>query len=823
MQSVKKHRNSQPGFADLLNYAAVIDDGIVINKDGSIMAGWFYRGSDTYSATAAEMNAESLKINKVMASLGSGWMLHCDSIRLPAPRYDAHERSRFPDPVCEAIELERKHYFDGLGNSFESSYVMVLTYLPPFLAQKKIADMMFDSGDKNSKKTSSSTHADKILSSFKDKLSEIETLLSNVLVMRRLRTVTYIGDDNLEHQTCELTSYINRCITGKNNAINLPPVAMYLDSILGGCDFYSGVTPRVGDQYIIPVAITGFPAESMPAVLQALDTIDTEYRWSTRYIFMDEHESLKHLDKYRKKWKQKVRGFMDQIMKTSKGTINTDAANMAAQTESAINDVNSSLVAYGYYTAQIIINDSDLERATETAKDIVRRIDKMGFNARIETVNAVEAYLGSLPGHGIYNIRRPMINTLNLAHLLPTAAIWPGERDNPCPFYPVDSPALMQCATHGSTPFRLNLHVGDLGHTLIIGPTGAGKSTLLAIIAAQFRRYRGANIFAFDKGNSLLALTEACQGAHFDIAGENSKLAFAPLTHVHTKTERAWFEQWIEQILQLQGLVVTPLHRNQIRDAAISTLENNGRTLTDFANSVQNMEIKQALENYTVAGSLGDLLDAEHDGISLSSFTTFDIDHLMALDDKYALPVLDYLFWRVEKRIADQKGKPSILILDEAWLMLSHPVFIKKIKEWLKVLRRSNTAVIMATQSISDAAQSGILDVIKESAATIIYLPNSNAMDEDIKPVYKRMGLNDREIFILANAERKRQYYYTSANGKRLFELALGRVALAFVGASGKEDLARIALLKEQYGMDWPQQWLYEKNINVKLSQKEAA
>lgn len=823
MQSVKKHRNSQPGFADLLNYAAVVDDGIVINKDGSIMAGWFYRGSDTYSATAAEMNAESLKINKVMASLGSGWMLHCDSIRLPAPRYDAHERSRFTDPVCEAIELERKHYFDGLGNSFESTYVMVLTYLPPLLAQKKIADMMFDSDDGKKIKSSSSAHAEKILSAFKDKLSEIETLLSSVLVMRRLKTITYIGDDNLEHQACELTSYINRCITGKNNVINLPPVAMYLDSILGGCDFYSGVTPRVGDQFVIPVAITGFPAESMPAILQALDTIDTEYRWSTRYIFMDEHESLKHLDKYRKKWKQKVRGFMDQIMKTSKGTINTDAATMAAQTESAINDVNSSLVAYGYYTAQIIINDSDLERATETAKDIVRRIDKMGFNARIETVNAVEAYLGSLPGHGIYNIRRPMINTLNLAHLLPTAAIWPGERYNPCPFYPTNSPALMQCATHGSTPFRLNLHVGDLGHTLIIGPTGAGKSTLLAIIAAQFRRYHGANIFAFDKGNSLLPLTEACNGAHFDIAGENSKLAFAPLTHVHTKTDRAWFEQWIEQILQLQGMKVTPQHRNLIRDAVTSTLENKGKSLTDFVNSVQDMEIKQALENYTVAGSLGDLLDAEHDGISLSSFTTFDIDHLMKLDDKYALPVLDYLFWRVEKRIADQKGKPSILILDEAWLMLSHPVFIQKIKEWLKVLRRSNTAVIMATQSISDAAQSGILDVIKESAATIIYLPNKNAMDDDVKPVYKRMGLNDREIFILANAERKRQYYYTSANGKRLFELALGRVALAFVGASGKEDLARIAQLKEQYGSDWPQQWLYEKNINVKLSTKEAA
>ena len=123
----------------------------------------------------------------------------------------------------------------------------------------------------------------------------------------------------------------------------------------------------------------------------------------------------------------------------------------------------------------------------------------------IETINTLDAYLGSLPGHGVENVRRPLINTMNLADLLPTSSIWTGSATAPCPMYPPLSPALMHCVTVGATPFRLNLHVRDLGHTFMFGPTGAGKSVLLALMALQFRRYAGSQVFAFDFGGSIRA------------------------------------------------------------------------------------------------------------------------------------------------------------------------------------------------------------------------------------------------------------------------------------------------------------------------------
>ena len=236
------------------------------------------------------------------------------------------------------------------------------------------------------------------------------------------------------------------------------------------------------------------------------------------------------------------------------------------------------------------------------------------------------------------------------------------------------------------------------------------------------------------------------------------------------------------------------------------------RTLSEFSVTIQDEQIREAIKQYTVDGAMGHLLDAEEDGLLLSDFTTFEVEELMNLGEKYALPVLLYLFRRIERSL---KGQPSVIILDEAWVMLGHPVFRAKIREWLKVLRKANCLVLMATQSLSDAANSGILDVIVESTATKIFLPNIYARDEDTAALYRRMGLNARQIEILATAVPKRQYYYVSENGRRLYDLALGPLALAFVGASDKESVAAIKHLEAGFGPAWVTQWLASRGLNI--------
>jgi type IV secretion system protein VirB4 len=818
---LKKYRSKDAGLADLLNYAAMVDDGVIVGKNGSFMASWLYQGDDNASSTDEQREMVSFRINQALSGLGNGWMVHVDAVRRPAPNYTEAGLSHFTDPVSAAIDEERRRLFEGLGTMYEGYFVLTITYYPPLLSQSKFVELMFDD---EAKAPNHKARTRGLINYFNRECANIESRLSSAVKLSRLRGQKVVNEDGSSVTHDHFLRWLQFCVTGLSHPVILPSNPMYLDAIIGGQELWAGTVPKIGRKFIQAVAIEGFPLESTPGILTALGEQPCEYRWSSRFIFMDTHEAVAHLDKYRKKWKQKIRGFFDQVFNTNTGSIDQDAMSMVADAESAIADVNSGLVAQGYYTSVVILMDDNRDRLDVSARQVEKAINRMGFAARVETINTMEAYLGSLPGHGVENVRRPLINTMNLSDLLPTSTIWTGMNQAPCPMYPPLAPALMQCVTHGSTPFRLNLHVSDVGHTFMFGPTGAGKSTHLALIAAQLRRYPGMTIFAFDKGMSIYPLVKATGGKHYTVAADDDKLAFCPLQFLETKGDRAWAMEWIDTILALNNVETTPEQRNLIGEAIMSlhksAVKNDDAkgtgshpvTISDFVTTVQDNRISEALHQYTVDGTMGHLLDAEEDGLSFSDFTVFEIEELMNLGDKYALPVLLYLFRRIERSL---HGQPAVIILDEAWLMLGHPVFRAKIREWLKVLRKANCLVLMATQSLSDAANSGILDVIVESTATKIFLPNVYARDEDTAALYRRMGLNARQIEILATAIPKRQYYYVSENGRRLYDLALGPLALSFVGASDKDSIATIKTLEAKHGDAWVHEWLAGRGLNI--------
>ena len=806
---LKKYHSKDAGMADLLNYAAMVDDGVIVGKNGSFMAAWLYQGDDNASSTDEQREMVSFRINQALSGLGNGWMVHIDAVRRPAQNYTEAGLSHFPDAVSAAIDEERRRLFEGLGAMYEGNFVLTVTYFPPLLAQSKFVELMFDD---EVKAPDHKARTQGLIDYFKRECVSIESRLSSAVKLSRLRGQKAVNEDGSSVTHDDFLRWLQFCVTGLNHPVMLPSNPMYLDAIIGGQELWAGVVPKIGRKFIQVVAIEGFPLESTPGILTALGELPCEYRWSSRFIFMDAHEAVAHLDKFRKKWKQKIRGFFDQVFNTNTGSIDQDAMSMVADAELAIAEVNSGQVAQGYYTSVVILMDENRNQLDVSARQVEKAINRLGFAARVESINTMDAYLGSLPGHGVENVRRPLINTMNLADLLPTSTIWTGLNQAPCPLYPPLAPALMHCVTHGSTPFRLNLHVRDLGHTFMFGPTGAGKSTHLALIAAQLRRYPGMSIFAFDKGMSIYPLAKATGGKHFTVAADDDQLAFCPLQFLETKGDRAWAMAWIDTILALNNVETTPGQRNEIGNAIMSMYTSGARTLSELSVTIQDEAIREAIKQYTVDGTMGHLLDAEEDGLSLTDFTVFEIEELMNLGEKYALPTLLYLFRRIERAL---HGQPAVIILDEAWLMLGHPAFRAKIREWLKVLRKANCLVLMATQSLSDAANSGILDVIVESTATKIFLPNVYARDEDTAVLYRRMGLNARQIEILATAIPKRQYYYVSENGRRLYDLALGPLALAFVGASDKDSVATIKTLEAKFGDAWVHEWLAGRGLNL--------
>ncbi|EGN2600652.1 transporter [Salmonella enterica] len=825
MLKLAPFRSKAAGLPDLLNYAALIDEGVVLGKDGSLLAGFFFRGDDSASATESERNYLTALVNTYLARFGGGWASWTDAARVSSPGYPEPQESHFPEPVTALIDAERRATFEALDAHFETEYALILQYLPPTQRNSKFGDMVYDDDGQDDVAL-----ADRHLSDFKKRLEDLEDGLGDLLHMHRMATVR-VERDGESYDSDELVNYLHFVLTGEAVALRIPDCPMYLDAWLGYPELWPGDTPKVGNMFVSCVAIDGFPGTSYPGILDKLDGLPLAYRWSSRFIFLEQHEAVAALNRYRLKWQQKVRGFWSQVMKSQKGMVNTDALAMAQQSEVAINDAKSGLVAYGYYTPVVVLMHENRQFLEEQARYVRREIERKGFSARIETVNAVEAWLGTLPGQTYPNVRRPLVHTLNLADLLPLASVWPGLRENPCDLYPDNSPPLMQTVTTGATPFRLNLHVGDVGHTLIFGPTGAGKSTLLAMILAQYRRYRSrnkhngkylpTNIVAFDKGRSLFALCRATGGTHYDLGNDEGETpALAPLRDIDSEAGLLWAEEWVEVCYEMQAShAPSPAQKQEIHRAMLLLREapRDFRSMTDFVTTVQDADLRAALSHYTISGSMGHMLDGKDDTLNMSGWVVFEMDELMKMGDKNAIPVLLYLFRRFERSL---KGQPSVLSLDEAWVMLGHPVFREKLREWLKELRKKNCIVIMATQSLSDAVNSGLLDVLLEQCPTKILLPNKEADLTGTKEVpgpadlYRMFGLNDREIGILKNGQYQRHYYYKSPLGRRLFELGLGPLALAFVAVSDKEKLKTVRELIAEHGENWPLKWLENRGVN---------
>jgi len=591
----------------------------------------------------------------------------------------------------------------------------------------------------------------------------------------------------------ETLTYLHGTISTRRHGIAVPPIPAHLDAILCDTPLLGGVEPKLGDQHLRLLTILGFPNATMPGLLDALNDLGFSYRWVTRWIAQDKTQATKHLTRLRRQWfakRKSVAAILREVMfNRESALVDPDAENKALDADEALQELGADDVAFGHITTTIVVSDSDTRRANEKLLAVERIVNGRGFATIRETLNAVEAWLGSLPGNPYANVRQPIVHTLNLAHMMPVSAVWAGPEAN----RHLHAPPLMMTETRGSTPFRLDLHVGDVGHTLVVGPTGAGKSVLLSLLALQFRRFIGAEVIVFDRGRSARAASLAMGGESVELGLEGT-LSLQPLTRIDEPGEIAFALEWVTGLFANEAVKITPDVKDAVWTAlkSLASAPRSERTLTGLAVLIQSNELSQALAPYTLEGAYGRLLDGAEERLALTDVLHFEMEPLMQHKALIA-PVLTYLFHRLEARfgspLPDGKGsRPTLMILDEAWTFLDDPLFAARIREWLKTLRKKNVAVAFATQSLADIERSSIAAALIESCPTRIFLPNDRALEPQARAVYERFGLNARQVEILSTAAPKRDYYAQTARGNRLFELGLGPVALALCGASSPED-----------------------------------
>ncbi|MBS97623.1 MAG: conjugal transfer protein TrbE [Oceanospirillaceae bacterium] len=764
MLNLTEYRQRPVLLADWLPWAGLVASGVVLNKDGSFQRTARFRGPDLDSATQGEMIATTARLNNALRRLGSGWALVIEAERQPAADYP---QSDFPEALSWLVDEERRAAFEDAGQHFESNYHLTLQYLPPEESHARAARMLYENAPGEGVDWRGR------LDAFVAETDRVFDLLDGVMP-----AIAWLDDG-------QTLTYLHATISTHRYEIGVPEVPFHLDALLTDCSLVGGLAPILGDHHLRVVSVRGFPTSTWPGILDDLNRLGFAYRWSTRFLCMDKAEAEKALGRLRRQWfakrKNVVALLRETIFQQESPLVDTDANNKAADADAALQELGSDQVAFGYLTATVTVMDTDADLADEKRRMVERVIQGRGFVTIPETLNAVDAWFSSIPGNAYANVRQPIVSTLNLAHLMPVSAVWAGPERNDH----LDGPPLIVTRTDGATPFRLVTHIGDVGHTLVVGPTGMGKSVLLATLAMQFRRYPASRIFAFDMGRSMRATILGLGGEHYDLGGDGG-IAFQPLAQIELASYRTWAAEWVEGRLLHEGVAIGPDEKAAIWSAleSLAGAPVEQRTMTGLSVLLQSNALRQALAPYALGGAHGKLLDADHDRLGSAEGQAFEMEELMH-SKAAVLAVLGYLFARFDERF---DGAPSLLILDESWLFLDDPVFAARIRQWLKTLRKKNVSVIFATQSLADIKDSSIAPAIIESCASRIFLPNPQATEPQIRTIYEGFGLNSRQIEIVATAQPKRDYYYQSRLGNRLFDLDLGAVALAFAGASTPQD-----------------------------------
>jgi type IV secretion system protein VirB4 len=556
--------------------------------------------------------------------------------------------------------------------------------------------------------------------------------------------------------------------------------------------------------------VNDFPEETYPAILDGLNRARLEYRWVSRYICMGKEEGKKEAQKKEKAHRGNRKTFFQTFAESTSGeparSINHGAGVKEADSAEAGAEIETDRAALGFYTSNVMVWDKDLKAAKKKADAVKSIVNSAGFTCKEETFNALEAWKSMMPGQVYANFRALPVMTYTLSHVVPLSSVWAGMRRNGHAglVTGVDIPHVT-CSTAEGTPFFLNINPSDVGHSAVWGPTGAGKSTFLNLLEMQFFKYPGSRVIVFDKGRSCRQPCLAAGGLFYEPAGESAAgVSFQPLRDLETDRDMTDATDFVESLFTVNRYAVTPPMRAAIKESLELLREKpvGSRTLTSFEHYVNYLDpetkrpvFKEMLGDYFWdGGKFGKIFDAGNSKLSLDTrFLAIETEALMNRGEGCVVPALVYLFNLVEKMF---DGRLTLLVLDEAWLFLRNETFAEKIAEWLKVLRKKNVFVVFATQDVADVERSPLKTTVIQQCLTKIYLADPSAATAGMAGVYREFGLSDAEIGVIAGAVMKRDYFYTSPLGRRLFRLDLGPVTLALIGGADHALLDRLAAEK---------------------------
>ena len=556
MMNLAEYRRSTASFADFLPWAALVDEGIVLNKDGSFQRTARFRGPDLDSAVPAELVAVAGRLNNALRRLGSGWAIFVEAQRYQS---NAYPPSSCPDVASALVDAERRAQFEEEGAHFESAYFLTFLYLPPAEDAARAERWLYEGRERGQ-----AADAHEALRGFVDRTDRVLHLVEGFMPECR-----WLDDG-------ETLTYLHSCVSTKRQRVRVPETPMHLDALAGRSAADRRARAEAGrrtsahahHRRLPDRNHAGHPRRAQPARL-SLSLVDPG-------DLLDKTDATKLLTRIRRQWfakRKSIAAILKEVMTNeASALIDTDAGNKAIDADAALQELGSDLVGQAYVTATVTVWDEDPRIADERLRLVEKVIQGRDFTSMVETINAVEAWLGSLPGHVYANVRQPPISTLNLAHMIPLSAVWAGpERDEH-----LGAPAAVLCADGrlDAVPLlppcrRRRPYAGRRpDRRRQVRAAGADGAAVPALSDAP-RSLPSTSAGRSGPPRSPWAATGTISAVRCPTAPPNP-CALQPLARIDDAAERAWAAEWIAAILAREKIDVTPEVKEHLWSALTS-------------------------------------------------------------------------------------------------------------------------------------------------------------------------------------------------------------------------------------------------------------
>ena len=775
-------RKEQPA-GSRLPYARHIDDVTIQLRDGRLMQVFRLRGFPFETADTDELNyRKSVRETMLRGVANSRFALYHHVVRHETR---ADLTGDFPDPFSDSLNAVWRERLDA-RRLYANDLFLTLVRRP---LQGRVG--WLQSALRTIRGAGDGGEAAAELARDRAALNGASSGLLAALEPYGARLLSaYEGRQGLCSEPLEFLSLL---FNGEKRPVRVPDADLglylpYRRVSFGSRAIEFAATGKLPRAFGAMVSIKEYPGHTSPGMFDDLLRLPYEIVLSESFGFVDRQVSLDRMNLALRRMR----------------AADDEALSLRQDLVTAKDDVAAGRSAFGEHHLTVLVKAASLGALDEAAADIQSAFTELGVIAVREDVNLEPAFWAQFPGNFGFIARRALVSSNNFAAMA-SCHNFPAGRatDNHW------GPAITVLETTSAGPYYFNFHKGDLGNFTVIGPSGSGKTVVLGFLLAQAQRIRPRTVF-FDKDRGAEIFIRAV-GGRYDVLRPGRPTGLNPLQLDDSPANRRFLADWMAKLVADRGLACDVDDLARIAEAVDANFAQprEYRRLRHFAELFRGSrrpsaaDLAARLAPWHGGGEYAWLFDNADDALSLDE-RTIGFDMTQILDDPTArTPAMMYLFHRVEQRL---DGTPSIIVIDEGWKALDDEVFIQRIKDWEKTIRKRNGIVGFCTQSAQDALSSRISSAIIEQAATQIFMVNPKAQSADYCDGF---GLTAHEFDLVRTLpDTSRCFLIRHGADSVVARLNLAGMPDLLTVLSGRESTVRLLdELREETG-DAPANWL---------------